>query len=78
MEYEGLIGDDQPIVWTLSFEAKTQLYSGTSDAEIIKKVIANIEANDSNKTDMIITQVVNPFEAGPDDTYTIDKTVDEF
>lgn len=78
MDYEGVIGDDQPIIWTLNFEAKTQLYSGTSDAEIIKKVIANIEANDENKKDVIITQVVNPFTANPEDVYTIDETIEEF
>jgi len=77
-EYEGHIGDDQFIIWTFNFEVRTLLFPGTGDEDIIKKVINNIETNENNKTDMIITQTVNPFDADIDEMYTIDKTIQEF
>jgi hypothetical protein len=78
MEYEGLMGDEQPIIWTFQFEARTLLFPGTSDSGVIKKVITNIAStNDVNDTTMnegtIITQTVNPFEAEKTDPYVVDE-----
>lgn len=79
VEYDGLIGDDRTIVWTLDFTCGAHVWPPTNDDVIIKKVITSIyDANpEEPRLDVIITEEVNPPEAGKDDDWTIFETIEE-
>lgn len=78
VDYEGQIGDDRVIIWTMNFTVQTRLFHPTSDPAVIKKVIENIGAsNDPDQVDQRITQTVNPITADENDVYTIDVLLEE-
>jgi hypothetical protein len=79
IDYDGLIGDDRTIVWTLDFTCGAHLWPPTTDDVIIKKVITSIydENPETPRLDTIITEEVTPATAGKDDPWTITETIEE-
>jgi len=86
VEYEGVVGDDRIIVWTLNFSVHTRIFHPVRDAKVIKQVIEKVHGShqefdkpvDEAFVDQLITQTVNPITADKNDVYTIDYEKTEY
>lgn len=78
--YEGDFSDRRMILWTLDFTVKLNFFGPINRAGIIKRAITNLGIDYAN-TSVVVgqgTSTVDPFTAGPEDTYTIIDTFEEF
>lgn len=77
-EYESGVDTKRLVTWSLSFEAKINLYRPINDGKVIKKV--EVTLNDDMTLDQWVTKynaAVNPLAANKDDPHTIDETWEE-
>lgn len=71
-EYQGAISEERVTKWRITFVAKGYLYPIIRDAEVIKKVIANLwNYYNTHKKLAEVDVNVDPMSAGINDTYTI-------
>jgi len=70
---DGSFDEARVLMWTLSFVVKGYLYPSIGDAEVIRKVIANIYQNKelTDPKNNIITVQVDPIDAAFDDDWTV-------
>lgn len=79
VQYEGVIGDDREVIWTLSFTAASYVWPPITNSAIIKRVIATLYNDHLNPppADAVITVEVDPFDADETDPWTVKTTVVE-
>ena len=76
--YEGNFQDHRAIFWTIDFTIKLNFYGPLTRTGVIKRVIENIGDYNSGNIRYTYTGTVDPFSAGPEDTYTVIETFEEF
>lgn len=75
-EFDGPLTEYELIQWTISFSIPFYMYPPVTDAEVIRRVIANIKENE-DKTDVRLTNEVDPFDALETDDWTIIETKED-
>jgi hypothetical protein len=78
-QYEGDFDNRRSIVWTLNFTIKLNFFGPINKGGPIKRVIANMYSDAAMSNSLVNYSVeVNPFTAGPEDSYTFIETFEEF
>ena len=78
-QYEGDFDNRRSIVWTLNFTLKLNFFGPINKVGPIKRVIANMYSDAAMSNSLVNYSVeVNPFTAGPEDSYTFTETFEEF